>query len=229
MIDLHTHTIFSDGELIPAELVRRAIVVGYQAIALTDHADSSNLDLIVPRLALVSRDLNRHWPIQVIPGIELTHLPPELIHPLASQARNLGAQIVLVHGETLVEPVPPGTNREAILAGVDILAHPGLITREEVALAKEKQVFLEITSRAGHSLTNGHVARLAQEIGASLVLNTDTHGPGDLIPQEKAMRVALGAGLNKEHFQKMLDNSRQIISSPKEVRQRQARARRRHA
>ncbi|HEY3347739.1 MAG TPA: PHP domain-containing protein, partial [Nitrospirota bacterium] len=47
MIDLHTHTLFSDGVLIPAELVRRAEVKGYEAIGLTDHADSSNIDFIV--------------------------------------------------------------------------------------------------------------------------------------------------------------------------------------
>lgn len=43
MIDLHTHTIFSDGELIPAELVRRAEVAGYKALCMTDHADESTM------------------------------------------------------------------------------------------------------------------------------------------------------------------------------------------
>lgn len=212
MIDLHTHTLFSDGELLPAELVRRAVMMGYEAIGLTDHADSSNLDLIIPRLVQVCRDLNRYWAIQVVPGVELTHLPPELIPPLVQRARTLGAQIVVVHGETIVEPVPPGTNKQAIMAEVDILAHPGLISPEEVALAKEKGVFLEITSRAGHSLTNGHVARLAQEMGANLVLNTDTHAPPDLISPENALRVILGAGLNQEYWPRLLENSRRIIA-----------------
>jgi len=211
MIDLHTHALFSDGELLPAELVRRALVIGYQAIGLTDHADSSNLDLIVPRLVEVCRDLNRYWPIKVIPGVELTHLPPELIVPLTSRARALGAQIVVVHGETIAEPVPPGTNQQAILAGVDILAHPGLISAAEAAWAREKGVLLEITSRSGHSLTNGHVAQVAKEVGANLILNTDTHAPGDLISAEKALQVVLGAGLQEDHFQIMLENARRII------------------
>ncbi len=42
MIDLHTHSFFSDGELIPSELIRRAEAIGYKAIAITDHVDSSN-------------------------------------------------------------------------------------------------------------------------------------------------------------------------------------------
>lgn len=215
MIDLHTHTLLSDGELLPAELVRRALVTGYQAIGLTDHADSSNLDLVVPRIVGVCQDLNRCWPIKVIPGVELTHLPPELIAPLTGRARALGAQIVVVHGETIVEPVPPGTNRQAILAGVDILAHPGLISAEEAALAKEKGVLLEITSRSGHSLTNGHVAKTAKKTGAKLVLNTDTHAPSDLLSSAKALQIVLGAGLSEDSFVQMLANAQQMMARAK--------------
>jgi len=211
MIDLHTHSLFSDGELLPSELVRRAEAIGYQAVAITDHADTSNLDWIIPRLLQVCGDLNAQWPVRAIPGIELTHLPPALIAPLTARARTLGAQIVLVHGETVVEPVPPGTNRQAIEARVDILAHPGLIAEEDVRLALEKGVALEITSRQGHCLTNGHVASLAQKIGAPLVLNTDSHSPGDLVSREKAWKVALGAGLKLEDFEKMLENSWQLL------------------
>jgi histidinol phosphatase-like PHP family hydrolase len=212
MIDLHTHSLFSDGELLPSELVRRASVIGCQAVAITDHADSSNLDWVIPRMVQVCRDLKAHWQVRAIPGVELTHIPPDLISPLTVRARTLGAQIVLVHGETIVEPVPPGTNQQAIAAGVDILAHPGLIAEEEVVLAREKEVFLEITARKGHSLTNGHVARLAKKVGASLVLNTDTHAPDDLISQDYALKIALGAGLTNEDFERMQENAWKILA-----------------
>ena len=108
MIDLHTHTIFSDGELIPSELVRRAVDKGYQAIAITDHADLSNIDFIVPRMVKVCKQLRESCAIQVIPGIELTHVPPPHIAELAKEGRRLGAQIIVVHGETIVEPVMKG-------------------------------------------------------------------------------------------------------------------------
>ena len=212
MIDLHTHTLFSDGELLPSELVRRAQMTGYEAVALTDHADSSNLDWIVPRLVQVCKDLNAHWKIRAIPGIELTHIPPAMIGPLAEKARALGALVIVVHGETLVEPVPPMTNRMAIEAGVDILAHPGLITVEEVVLARERKVALEISARKGHSLANGHVARLGEKHGAELVLNTDSHSPEDLISRGKALQVALGAGLRADDFERMQQNSRRLIA-----------------
>lgn len=211
MIDLHTHTLFSDGELLPSELVRRAEIIGYRAVALTDHADSSNLDWIIPRIVQACQDLNAHWKIRAIPGIELTHLPPGIIGPMVEKARVLGARLVVVHGESVVEPVPPGTNRKALEAGVDILAHPGLISEEEVLLAREKKVFLEISARKGHCLANGHVARLAQKCGAPMILNTDSHSPDDLITLDKARVVALGAGLEEEDFSRMLQNSRRIV------------------
>ena len=169
MIDLHTHSIFSDGELVPAEHLRRVESLGYEAIAITDHADSSNLDFIIPRIVKVAEDLNRFSKTKLIPGIELTHIPPEMFVELVAQSRKLGAKIIVGYGETVMEPVKTGTNLAAIQAGVDILAHPGFITREEAQVAAEKGVYLELTGRKGHSLTNGHVAQIALKAGALLV------------------------------------------------------------
>ncbi len=203
MIDLHTHTIFSDGELIPAEHLRRVENLGYEAVAITDHADSSNLDFIIPRIVKVAEDLNRFSKTKLLPGIELTHIPPQMYNELVTEARKLGAKIVVGHGETVMEPVYAGTNLAAILAGVDILAHPGFITRDEALLAAEKGVFLELTGRKGHSLTNGHVAQIAADTGALLVVNADAHGPGDFMTAKMAETVALGAGLDRKRYEKL--------------------------
>jgi putative hydrolase len=212
MIDLHTHSLFSDGVLVPSELVRRAVMKGYEIIAITDHADASNLDFAIPRVAAACKELNRRWKITALPGIELTHIPPETFAELTDRARSLGAVIVVAHGETLVEPVHPGTNRAAIEARVDILAHPGLITNEEAELAAKNSVHLEITARKGHSLSNGHVAKIAGETGAKLVIDTDTHEPGDLITDEFARQILLGAGLSTEKIAAVLQNSRDLAS-----------------
>lgn len=200
MIDLHTHTIFSDGELLPAELVQRAEALGHRGIALTDHADMSNLDFVLPRIRAAVEQFNLHHKVQALAGVELTHVPPELIPGLIAQARALGAMIVVVHGQTIVEPVPEGTNWAAIEGGADILAHPGLLTEEEARLAAQKGVTLELSARKGHGLGNGLVARLACAQGARLVVNTDAHAPSDLITREQARRVALGAGLEPGHL-----------------------------
>ncbi len=206
--DLHTHTVYSDGVLIPAELARRALVKGVTHLAFTDHGDSSNLDIIVPRVARLCRELNGlELGINLLPGIELTHVPPPLIPPLVERARSMGAVVVVVHGETVVEPVAPGTNRAAIEAGVDILAHPGLISEEEVALAAERGVCLEITGRPGHAFTNGRVASLAKRFGATCVFNTDSHQPRDLMTRDMAMKVLLGCGLTRGEAEKVLSDS----------------------
>ncbi len=215
MIDLHTHTLFSDGELIPSELARRAVVKGYTALAMTDHGDLSNLDLIIPRLLKVAGSLTRELGITILPGIELTHVPPAGFAEAVIESRRLGAAVVIAHGETISEPVAEGTNRAAIEAGVDILAHPGLISDEDAALAAEKGVLLEITTRKGHSLTNGHVAAMAKKHGAKLVVNNDAHAPGDLLSMELVEKVALGAGLTIEDFKVAQANAADLVDNSK--------------
>lgn len=211
VIDLHTHSLLSDGELLPFELVRRAEAKGLRAIAITDHVDSSNIDFVVPRIVLAVGKLRRQVNIDVVAGAEITHAPPALIAELVAEARGLGAELVLVHGETIVEPVTPGTNHAAIEAGCDILTHPGLIAEDDVALAAARGVALEITARKGHSLTNGHVAALAAKHGATLVVNTDAHAPSDLIDREAAMKVLLGAGVHPGGVDRVLAASEDIV------------------
>ncbi|MGZ3577652.1 MAG: histidinol phosphate phosphatase domain-containing protein [Syntrophales bacterium] len=211
MIDLHTHSIFSDGELIPSELARRAKVKAYSVLAITDHGDHSNFDFIIPRLVKVCRKLTDALAVQVIPGIELTHVPPEYIYDLALEARHIGARIIVVHGETLVEPVVAGTNAAALRAPIDILAHPGLITEEEAMEAARNSIYLEITTRKGHSLTNGHVVKMARQAKAALVLNSDSHAPHDLVHKEMARKIALGAGLTEAETEIMFGNSQVLV------------------
>jgi putative hydrolase len=197
-IDLHVHSFLSDGVLLPSELLRRVVVRGYRAIAITDHADASNMEELIASLMRFARQQEGDFPLTFIPGVELTHVAPRSIAPLAWRAKELGAGLVLIHGETISEPVRPGTNRAAVeCPAVDILAHPGFITLEEARLAAENDIYLEITSHKGHCLTNGHVANIARQTGARLVVNTDTHTPRDMIDQEMARRVAAGAGLNE--------------------------------
>ena len=198
LIDLHLHSLLSDGELLPSELARRAEELGYECIAITDHVDWSNLENVIPRLAVACGEISKSMNIKVVAGAELTHVPPEKIAELAKKARKLGAKIIVVHGETLVEPVKKGTNRAAIESGeVDILSHPGLITAEEAERARENDVYLELTSRTGHCFTNGWVAKRAKESGARLLLNSDAHAPEDLLNHQLAVGIVKGAGVEK--------------------------------
>ncbi|MGB2599745.1 MAG: histidinol phosphate phosphatase domain-containing protein [Candidatus Omnitrophota bacterium] len=211
MIDLHTHSILSDGELIPSELARRAQVNGCRAIAITDHADHSNIEIVLSGLVKVSKVLNKYWDIFVIPGVEITHVPVEAIPDLVRFARKKGAGIVVGHGESPVEPVIPGTNAASIKAGVDILAHPGFISEEDARLAASKGVYLEITSRKGHSEGNKHVFDVTQKTGANLVLCTDTHSPEDMLTPQIQREILASLTASDEVKNGILANSGKIL------------------
>ena len=211
MIDLHTHSIFSDGDLIPTELAQRAYAAGYKTIAITDHADHSNFDFIIPRIIKVCQKITEKGNITVLPGVELTHVDPRDIADLAKEARKLGAKIIVVHGQTLVEPVPVGTNLAALQADIDILAHPGLLTDEEAKLAVSRNIYLEITTRKGHSLSNGHVFQMARKHKAKLVLDNDAHSPADFVGRDMATKIAAGAGMSFDEIAVMFANSQKLV------------------
>jgi histidinol phosphatase-like PHP family hydrolase len=197
----------------PPEMIRSARDLGQTSIALTDHASLSNFESILESL-LIEREAAKAWgDIEVFVGLEITHVPAKHIAGMAKKARRAGAEVILVHGETLSEPVEPGTNRASVeCQDIDILAHPGLISEEDASLAMQNGIFLEITAKRGHSLTNGHVAKVAQHVGASMLVNTDAHDPADLITAERAIQIALGAGIpNNEALKIVNENAKTLI------------------
>lgn len=210
--DFHTHTSLSDGALSPIELIRRALVNKYRAIALTDHAATGSLSRIISETAEVCALARSHWDILAIPGIELTHVPAQAIAETAKRAKELGAWIVIVHGETITEPVEKGTNLAALRClHVDILAHPGLLSLEEAKLAATNDIFLEISARKGHCLTNGQITSLAQQVGAKLLLNSDAHSEQDLLTASLADDIIHGTGLNDTACHQVLSINPQVL------------------
>ena len=198
--DLHTHTVYSDGELIPAELVRRAMVLDHDAIAITDHVDMTNVEFVVSNV-VKAVELCEDY-IKVIPGVEITHVPPSKIDKVAKLARKYGAEWIVVHGETVTEPVAPGTDRASVEnPEIDLLGHPGFITMEEAQMAADNGVILEVTGRAGHNITNGHVVNMARAVGAKMVIDSDTHQPDNLMDEASARVVARGAGMTDEEVE----------------------------
>jgi len=208
LYDFHTHTFHSDGVLSPIELIRRAFVKGYSAIAITDHVTLGSLGRVINETSDDCALARAHWNILAIPGVELTHLPPQAISEVAQKAKEMGARLVIVHGETSTEPVEQGTNLAAVQSPyVDILAHPGLITTEEAALAAQNNVFIELTSRTGHSATNAHVALISQKAQAKLLVNSDAHNEDDLLTPALAEAVLHQAGLGEHHYEQILNRN----------------------
>jgi histidinol phosphatase-like PHP family hydrolase len=205
-IEFHAHTILSDGALLPSELIRRAYVADHEAIALTDHVDFSNIDSVI---RATKRAAEGSSGIEVLVGAEITHVVPEKIPKLVGKAKALGAQLVIVHGETIAEPVAQGTNKAAAaVSDVNIIAHPGLVSQEDVELANQNGIYLELTARCGHNVTNGHVAKIA----SNLLVNSDCHGT-ELMTNAEAEQIARGAGLNADQTLRVIHrNAKSLLN-----------------
>lgn len=213
LCDFHTHTCITDGALSPLELVRRALRNGYHTIAITDHVGTGYLKRLITEIAADCALAQNHWNITAIPGVELTHLPAGAIAETAKKAKEMGAKLVIVHGETPAEPVEPGTNLAALQSPyVDILAHPGLLTLEEAKLAASNDVYLEITARKLHSSSNKHVAEIARLTRAKLLVNSDAHNELDLLTTDLAYDTAKNAALTEDEIDAILnDNPRALL------------------
>ncbi len=206
LYDFHTHTLHSDGVLSPMELIRRAAVKGYFALAITDHLATGSLARVIQEVSRDCELARSHWNILAVPGVELTHLPYKAINEAAREAKELGAWVVVVHGESPMEPVEEGTNLAAVKSPyVDILAHPGYITPQVAKLAAKNEVYIEITARRGHCITNSHVARVAGEAGALMLVNSDAHEEDDLLTQQLAKDILRQAGINNRKFKQVLE------------------------
>ena len=71
-IDMHTHTCYSDGELTPEELIKRAISKGITTIAITDHDTIKGIEKVNREESYI-----KDSGIEVINGIELSAKVPK--------------------------------------------------------------------------------------------------------------------------------------------------------
>ncbi|MHB1435539.1 MAG: histidinol phosphate phosphatase domain-containing protein [Thermoplasmata archaeon] len=192
--DFHTHTLISDGALTLPELVQRARVLDHRFLAVTDHVGLGDIESTMARLRAASDRCSTPG-LEVVVGVEITHVPPRRLDEAVRRARRAGARIVLVHGETVAEPVAPGTNRAAVQnPEVDLLAHPGLLDLRDAERARAHGIHLEISGRTTHGLANGRVVGVAEASGTATVVNSDAHEPSHLLTQAEAFRVARATG-----------------------------------
>jgi histidinol phosphatase-like PHP family hydrolase len=206
--DFHAHTLVSDGRDSPGAMWDAAERLDHAVLALTDHVRTEEeAPRVLERLSAQARRRESR-PSGLLPlvGVEVTQVRPGRIAGVARAARRAGAQIVLVHGETLHDStLIEGTNRAALdCRDVDVLAHPGLLAPEDADLARAHGIVLELSARAIHAFTNGLVARRALAAGAALVVDTDAHETEGLIGLDRARRLAAGAGLEERDVERAL-------------------------
>ena len=109
------------GGMDAASALRYASLAGLRFVGLTLVSDGSDLSRVRDVAAHVRR-LGLYADMEARVGVELRHVPPALLPDTVREARECGAEIVLVHGETLCDQVAEGTNFAAVEAGADVLA-----------------------------------------------------------------------------------------------------------
>lgn len=82
LVDLHTHSTFSDGRYTPAQLVREAMAKGLKVLAVTDHDSWNGVEEAQKEAAALGNSL------RVITGVELgTQYADDSVHVLAYHVR----------------------------------------------------------------------------------------------------------------------------------------------
>lgn len=206
-----THQPGFDG----ASALRYAALAGIRFAGLVIASDGSDFSRLASLSAQV-RKLSLYANVEAWAGVELRHIPPALLPDAVREAREAGASLVLVHGESITDQVEEGTNFAAIEAGADILAHPGLIDAEAAAYAAERGVALEFTSCPRHAMTNAHTAAMALRHGAPLVRGSSARCTAELTTRAFWPMIIKGAGgacgfENEDNIWELLKKSEETL------------------
>lgn len=214
--DLHMHTDASDGKATIVEMVQAARARGYEYICITDHSQSSVIagglkpERLLEHVENVRRVAAQFPDITVWCGAEVDILQDRLDYPDELLAR-LDWVVASVHfgmGHDL-----EANMRRALLAlrnrHVNLLAHPTgrMISKREGmpldldALTREAArtgTALEINASANRLDLKDVHARLAQQNGALLCIDTDAHSTGQLEQMSLGVITARRGWLRKE-------------------------------
>ncbi|OGY26487.1 MAG: hypothetical protein A2Z11_02520 [Candidatus Woykebacteria bacterium RBG_16_43_9] len=69
-IDLHTHTIYSDGVLTPSQLVQKAAKINLAAIAISDHENVVGIE--------EAKEAGKRKGVEIVPAVEISSYPDSL-------------------------------------------------------------------------------------------------------------------------------------------------------
>ena len=212
VVDLHLHTLASDGRLTPTELVRLAAGRGLRTIAVTDHDTTDGL--------AEAFDAAKEFPgVRIIPGIELSaDVPGDEVHVLGyfidpgdaelqAELRRFRAGRV-DRAKTMVEKLAQlGIRLE--WERVQHFAGDGAVGRPHVAMAmveagycqEPKDAFPEYLGRNGLAyvervkLTPQDAVAMIRRAGGAEVL---AH-PAYMNDMESGVAGLSGAGLSREY------------------------------
>ncbi len=214
--DLHVHTIASGHAYSTvAEVIEAASQRGLEALALTDHGPSmpggpyryyfGNL-FVIPE-----REKN----VEILKGVEANIIDRDGTLDLPDYYLEMLDIVWAGFHVPCLQPASRDLNTEALLNAlknpyVDGIVHPGnpdfSIDEEAVVQAAQKEgKLLEINNssfiiRRGSKTRCLDIARLVQRYDGLVALNSDAHIAKDVGNHERALKLALDAGLSSEQI-----------------------------
>lgn len=225
MIDFHIEL---NGQMPLSSMIMYAKSLGLRVIALIAAAEyiphtgktcaaflnaptncSPSLSLLKEKQEVIQK-LAVYYDMQIFFGVQLRHIPPALLEETVRFYRSCGISLIGVYGESISDIVEKGTNFSAVMAKADILFNPGLIDEECVKLAKENNVFLEISTHPKHAYANAHIAKLANQYGAKLVLGSSAQILHEIHSPEMQSRFLKGACIESHDSYELFQKLQQI-------------------
>lgn len=215
--DLHIHSNWSDGVMEYDEMIDKAKKYDYQYIAITDHSESNYYGRGIGAKKLIERNrsidsLNsRTDGLEILKGSEVDILGTGKFDYNEATMEQLDIVIGSQHsGYSISEE---GNTSRAVSAlenkYIDFIAHPtGFVFRDRAPVfidiervaesAYKNNKALEINSYFMRLDLDEVNARKAREAGAKLIINTDSHRPGNFDMIEFGVDIARRAGLEKK-------------------------------
>ncbi len=157
-VEMHCHTVASDGDMQPEELVQNAIKRGYKAICLTDHNTVSNVEEVkrcAEKYGLIAAggiEWTTFWGhLTVIGGksdVIWTDIAPDNIDKCIARARELGDVVTLAHPKRIGSPLCAGCHnlldikRWENLSGYEVWSHYDPSVSPANLLAKSEWISL---------------------------------------------------------------------------------------
>ena len=191
-VDLHLHTIYSDGSETPEAIVHRAKNMGFDIISITDHDGIGGVEDAIRE--------GRRIGIKVIPGIELS---AEHITALPGHAENRYFMHILGYGidieyAPLIERLNSVLERRSFRNRqiIDEFKKKGIVITEEELMESTPNLFIGKVSFAKILLHRGYVSSVdeafeSEEFLASKAIKSIRK---DKIPAREAIDLIHGAG-----------------------------------
>lgn len=192
--DLHTHTIWSDGRDTSEAVIRSARALGYRYLAITDHSPTSKASRTLSLEGIVQQakeieGLRAAFPeLTILHGCEVDILPDGTLDLPDAVMAGLDIVLASLHDAAGQPPDRLLTRYLSAMAHplVSIVTHPANRTPGRgngyaldwdrfFTAARDTGTAVEVDGAPGHLDLDGHLARLAVETGATVVIDSDGH------------------------------------------------------